>query len=166
MVKFKLARKGVVEAVAGGIRQGLTLEAACALAGVHRATLHRWLRAEPGSADGERLRELQEAVAEAQAASLAELVGVARRMALDGDGGMVRFLLERRHGWKADPSAEARAVGGAAPAEAGPIRYRVTIPVVERIGEAPVGYGVEGRLLTPAEAKAEGLLWEDATDAT
>ncbi len=167
MAKFKLARRGVVEAVAGGIRQGLPLDAACALAGVHRTTLHRWLRADPGSEEGERLRELQEAVAEAQAANMAELVGVAHRMALDGDGGMVRFLLERRHGWKADPGGEPRAAGVAAPSE--PIRYRITIPVVERLGEPPSRYGVsdgEGgwRMLTPAEAVAEGVT--DATDAT
>jgi hypothetical protein len=168
MGKFKLARVGVVEAVAKGIRQGLTLEAACALAGVHRTTLHRWLRADAGSEDGERLRELQEAVAEAQAANLAELVGVAHRMALDGDGGMVRFLLERRHGWRADSVAErGRAEVAAAPAE--PIRYRITIPVVERLGEPPSSYNVSDgrdgwRRLTPAEAVAEGVV--DATDAT
>lgn len=166
MGKFKLARQGVVQAVAGGIRQGLTLEAACALAGVHRTTLHRWLRADAGSDDGLRLLELQEAVAEAQAANMAELVGVAHRLALDGDGGMVRFLLERRHGWRAD----AAQVAAAAPPEpAAPVRYRVIIPMVERVGELPIAYGVTGpdgvdALLTPAEAEAQGLL--DATDAT
>lgn len=168
MAKFKLARRGVVDAVAQGIRRGLTLEAACALAGVHRTTLHRWLRADPGSEDGEQLRELQEAVASAQAANMAELVGVAHRLALDGDGGMVRFLLERRHGWRADAVAE-RVRAEVSPAQAEPIRYRITIPVVERIGEPPAQYGVSDddggwRMLTPAEAKAEGIL--DATDAT
>ncbi len=166
MGKFKLARRGVVEAVAGGIRQGLTLEAACALAGVHRTTLHRWLRADAGSDDGLRLLELQEAVAEAQAANMAELVGVAHRLALDGDGGMVRFLLERRHGWRADAVAS---VAAAAPEPAAPVRYRIVIPIVERVGERPIAYGVTGPdgdelVLTPEAAEAQGLL--DAADAT
>lgn len=167
MGKFKLARQGVVQAVAGGIRQGLTLEAACALAGVHRTTLHRWLRADAGSDDGLRLLELQEAVAEAQAANMAELVGVAHRLALDGDGGMVRFLLERRHGWRAE--AVAGVSVPAAPEPVAPVRYRIVIPIVERIGELPTAYGVTGPdgvdvMLTPAEAEAQGLL--DATEAT
>jgi hypothetical protein len=170
MAKFKLARRGVTDAVAQGIRQGLTLEAACALAGVHRTTLHRWLRASPESEDGERLQALQEAVAEAQAANLAELVGVAHRMALDGDGGMVRFLLERRHGWRAEAvGAAERGRAEVVPAQAEPVRYRITIPVVERIGEPPTRYSVSDgedgwRMLTPAEAVAEGVV--DATDAT
>ena len=170
MGKFKLARQGVVQAVAGGIRQGLTLEAACALAGVHRTTLHRWLRADAGSDDGMRLLELQEAVAEAQAANMAELVGVAHRLALDGDGGMVRFLLERRHGWRADAVAGVAGVAAtAAPEPAEPVRYRIIIPIVERVGERPIAYGVTGPdgvdvMLTPADAVAQGLL--DATDAT
>jgi hypothetical protein len=134
------------------------------LAGIHRVTLHRWLRADPESADGERLRELQEAVAEAQAANLAELVGVARRMALDGDGGMVRFLLERRHGWKADSVGEVKAAAVAPPAE--PTRYVVTIPCVERIGGPVVRVATGDRWLTPEEARAEGLTVGDATDAT
>lgn len=163
-MRHKLHRRGVVETIAEGVRRGLTLEAACALGGVHRSTLHRWCRADASSDEGGTLRQLQEAVAEAQAANQSELVAVAHRLALDGDGGMVRFLLERRHGWRADasPGAGASPGGatfGAAAEPVEPVRYRITIPVVARLGEAPIAYSVSDargeRLLSPAEAFAE-----------
>jgi hypothetical protein len=161
-MRHKLQRAGVVEAIAGGVRRGLTVEAACALAGVHRSTLHRWRKADAMSDESGELERVQVAVAEAQAANQNELVEAAHRLALDGDGGMIRFLLERRHGWRPDASPGA----GASPGDGGtfgpvaePVRYRITIPVTERLGDAPYAYhvsegGVE-RLLTPAEAFAE-----------
>jgi transposase-like protein len=160
--RSKLERAGLVDAVAEGVRRGLPLESAAALVGVHRSTLHRWLRAEPAGPDAELLESLQEAVAQAQAVNLAELVGVAHQLALAGDGNMLRFLLERRHGWRPDAGLEVRSATAQAET-AEPVRYRITIPIVERIGEAPTAYGVTGadgleRLLTPAEAEAEGLL--------
>lgn len=163
-MRHKLQRAGVVEAIADGVRRGLTVEAACALAGVHRSTLHRWRKADAMSDESGTLERVQTAVAEALAANQNELVAVAHRLALDGDGGMVRFLLERRHGWRADASLGAGASPGAAPLAsatepAEPVRYRITIPVVQRLGEAAFAYAVsEGgveRLLTPAEAFAE-----------
>ena len=149
-MRHKLAKRNVVEVIAEGVRSGLTLEAAAALAGVHRSTLHRWRAAPPGGPDGERLRELQEAVAEAQAANLSALVNVAQGMALSGDGNMIRFLLERRHGWRPEAAVELRGdralgVKGEAEAAAEPTRYIVTIPIVERIGDAfAPGAGAQG----------------------
>jgi hypothetical protein len=140
-MRHKLAKQNVVEVIAEGVRSGLTLEAAAALAGVHRSTLHRWRTAPPGGPDGEKLRELQEAVAQAQAANLSALVNVAQSMALSGDGNMIRFLLERRHGWRPEAAVELRgdrALGVKTEAEAAaePTRYIVTIPIVDRIGGA------------------------------
>ena len=140
-MRHKLAKRNVVEVIAEGVRSGLTLEAAAALAGVHRSTLHRWRTAPTGGADADKLRELQEAVAEAQAANLAALVNVAQGMALSGDGNMIRFLLERRHGWRPEAAVELRGdralgVKGEAEAAAEPTRYIVTIPIVDRIGDA------------------------------
>jgi hypothetical protein len=120
-MRHKLAKRNVVEVIAEGVRSGLTLEAAAALAGVHRSTLHRWRTAPPGGPDGEKLRELQEAVAQAQAANLSALVNVAQGLALSGDGNMIRFLLERRHGWRPEAAVELRgdrALGVKAEAEA------------------------------------------------
>ena len=165
-MRHKLQRAGVVEAIAGGVRRGLTVEAACALAGVHRSTLHRWRKADAMSDESGTLERVQVAVAEALAANQNELVEVAHRLALDGDGGMIRFLLERRHGWRPDAALGASPGAGASPGEGGAfgpvaeaVRYRITIPVVERLGEEPYAYhvsegGVE-RLLSPAEAFAE-----------
>lgn len=140
-MRHKLAKRNVVEVIAEGVRAGLTLEAAAALAGVHRSTLHRWRTAPPGGPDGERLRELQEAVAEAQAANLAALVNVAQGMALSGDGNMIRFLLERRHGWRPEAAVELRgdrALGVKSDAEVAeaPTRYVISIPRVDRICDA------------------------------
>lgn len=149
-MRHKLAKRNVVEVIAEGVRSGLTLEAAAALAGVHRSTLHRWRTAPTGGADADKLRELQEAVAEAQAANLAALVNVAQGMALSGDGNMIRFLLERRHGWRPEAAVELRGdralgVKGEAEAAAEPTRYIVTIPIVDRIGDAfAPGAGAQG----------------------
>jgi len=137
-MRHKLAQRNVVEVIAEGVRAGLTLEAAAALAGVHRSTLHRWRTAPTGGADADKLRELQEAVAQAQAANLAALVNVAQGMALSGDGNMIRFLLERRHGWRPEASVELRgdrALGVKSEAEAAaePTRYVITIPRADRI---------------------------------
>ena len=159
--RSKLERAGLVDAVAEGVRRGLPLESAAALVGVHRSTLHRWLRAEPTGPDAELLESLQEAVAQAQAVNLAELVGVAHQLALAGDGNMLRFLLERRHGWRPDAGLEVRSATAQPAESAEPVRYRIVIPSVERLGEAPTAYGVSvdglERVLTPAEAEAEGL---------
>lgn len=134
MAKFKLRRAGVVEEIAESVRRGLTLEAAAARAGVHRSTLHRWRTADRDSVDGDLLRELSEAVDAAVAENQAALVDAAFRLALAGDGQMIRFLLERRHGWTATSSDSVASLEAATPDE--PVRYVVTIPVVERIGGA------------------------------
>ena len=140
-MRHKLAQRNVVEVIAEGVRAGLTLEAAAALAGVHRSTLHRWRTAPTGGADADKLRELQEAVAQAQAANLSALVNVAQGLALSGDGNMIRFLLERRHGWRPEAAVELRgdrALGVKTEAEAAaePTRYVISIPRVDRIGDA------------------------------
>lgn len=134
MAKFKLRRAGVIEEIAESVRRGLTLEAAAARAGVHRSTLHRWRTADPDSPDGDLLRSLSEAVDGAVAENQAALVDAAYRLALAGDGQMIRFLLERRHGWTATSSESVASLEAATPDE--PVRYVVTIPVVERIGGA------------------------------
>ena len=135
MGKFKLRRAGVIEEIAESVRRGLTLEAAAARAGVHRSTLHRWRNAPLDSDDGDLLRSLSEAVDGAVAENQAALVDAAFRLALAGDGQMIRFLLERRHGWTATSSESVAALQAATPDE--PVRYLVTIPRVERIGADP-----------------------------
>lgn len=131
MAKFKLRRAGVIEEIAESVRRGLTLEAAAARAGVHRSTLHRWRNAPLDSDDGDLLRSLSEAVDGAVAENQAALVDAAFRLALAGDGQMIRFLLERRHGWTATSSEAVGSLQAATPDE--PVRYVVTIPIVERI---------------------------------
>jgi transcriptional regulator with XRE-family HTH domain len=131
MAKFKLRRAGVIEEIAESVRRGLTLEAAAARAGVHRSTLHRWRNAPLDSDDGDLLRSLSEAVDGAVAENQAALVDAAFRLALAGDGQMIRFLLERRHGWTATSSESVASLQAATPDE--PVRYVVTIPIVERI---------------------------------
>ena len=142
-MRHKLQRAGVVEAIAGGVRRGLTVEAACALAGVHRSTLHRWRKADAMSDESGTLERVQVAVAEALAANQNELVEVAHVLGrpdafgdrlLDVDAGSLRHD---------GAEGENRRDGD----------------VVERLGEAPIAYSVsvdgEQRLLTPAEAFAE-----------
>lgn len=137
MARYKLRRAGVVEEIAESVRRGLTLEAAAARAGVHRSTLHRWRKADPDSDDAALLQSLSEAVDGAVAENQAALVDAAFRLALAGDGQMIRWLLERRHGWTATPEAVnalvAKETDWTAPDE--PVRYVVTIPRVERIGD-------------------------------
>lgn len=129
--RHKLERPGTVETVCEGIRKGLALEAACARAGIHRATLYRWRQADSGSADADKLRQLQESVAEALADHQLYLLEQADALVQQGDGGMIRFLLERRHGWRAEAELGLKVEQAEAPT-----RFVVTIPVVERIGDA------------------------------
>ena len=143
--RHKLERPGTVETVCEGIRKGLSLEAACARAGIHRATLYRWRQAATGTAEAETLRELQEAVAAALADHQLYLLEQADALVQQGDGGMIRFLLERRHGWRAEAE-----LGLKVDQTETPTRFVVTIPIVERRG------GAEGlldapRLLPPQE---------------
>jgi transcriptional regulator with XRE-family HTH domain len=147
--RHKLERPGTVETVCEGIRKGLSLEAACARAGIHRATLYRWRQAATGTAEAETLRELQEAVAAALADHQLYLLEQADALVQQGDGGMIRFLLERRHGWRAEAE-----LGLKVDQTETPTRFVVTIPIVERIG------GAEGlldapRLLPPQEPVQE-----------
>jgi transcriptional regulator with XRE-family HTH domain len=135
MARFKLRRAGVIEEIAESVRRGLTLEAAAARAGVHRSTLHRWRTADQDSDDGALLRSLSEAVDGAVAENQAALVDAAFRLALAGDGQMIRFLLERRHGWTALTSEAVGSLQAATPDDQ--VRYVVTIPRVERIGADP-----------------------------
>jgi len=127
--RTKLQRTGAVEAIREGVSRGLTLDAAAALAGVHRSTLHRW---RTRAADTPELEGLQEAFAVARAEDLNWLLSLARRQAEDGDGNMVRFLLERVHGMHAKAALQVSSVA-TEPAEE--VRYIVTIPRVERLGE-------------------------------
>lgn len=137
MARYKLRRAGVVEEIAESVRRGLTLEAAAARAGVHRSTLHRWRNAPLDSDDGALLQSLSEAVDGAVAENQAALVDAAFRLALAGDGQMIRWLLERRHGWTATSEAVAaiQSAETMLPFDDGPVRYVVTIPRVERIGD-------------------------------
>jgi hypothetical protein len=97
--------------------------------------LHRWRNAPLDSDDAALLQSLSEAVDGAVAENQAALVDAAFRLALAGDGNMIRFLLERRHGWTATSSESVAALQAATPDE--PVRYLVTIPRVERIGADP-----------------------------
>lgn len=132
MARFKLRRAGVIEEIAESVRRGLTLEAAAARAGVHRSTLHRWRNAPLDSDDAALLRSLSEAVDGAVAENQAALVDAAFRLALAGDGQMIRFLLERRHGWTATSSESAESLQAVTPPEQ--VRYVIKIPIVDRIG--------------------------------
>jgi len=131
MARFKLRRAGVVEEIAESVRRGLTLEAAAARAGVHRSTLHRWRNAPLDSDDAALLQSLSEAVDGAVAENQAALVDAAFRLALAGDGQMIRFLLERRHGWTATSSESAESLQAVTPPEQ--VRYVIKIPIVDRI---------------------------------
>lgn len=132
MARFKLRRAGVIEEIAESVRRGLTLEAAAARAGVHRSTLHRWRNAPLDSDDAALLQSLSEAVGGAVAENQAALVDAAFRLALAGDGQMIRFLLERRHGWTATSSESAESLQAVTPPEQ--VRYVIKIPIVDRIG--------------------------------
>ena len=163
--RHKLERPGTVETVCEGIRKGLALEAACARAGIHRATLYRWRQADSGSADAEKLRELQEAVALALADHQLHLLEQAEALVQQGDGGMIRFLLERRHGWRADAE-----LGLKVDQTETPTRFVVTIPIVERLGDAEGWLEVtappQARLQEPVQAAVPVLPAPQAAPAS
>ena len=99
MAKTKLTEEAI-DIVCRRLAEGVTLEAASEAAGIHRMTLHNWLKRSQEPDASELHLKLASEVREAQALAEVSLVGVIRRAALEGSSGDWRaaaLLLARRH---------------------------------------------------------------------
>lgn len=134
----------VIKTVTDGIRIGMTIEAACRLGGITKQTLHRWRNAEPGSHDAELLAVLEDAMDLAMAEGQKVLLERMQRHstgAKDSKGRPIRdfsewqatkWILAARHKMGVEQKVDVTS-GGL------PVKYVVTIPVVDRVDEAEDG---------------------------
>lgn len=134
----------VIKTVTDGIRIGMTIEAACRLGGITKQTLHKWRNAEPGTHDAELLAELEDAMELAMAEGQKVLLERMQRHstgAKDSKGRPVRdfsewqatkWILAARHKMGVEQKVDVTS-GGL------PVKYVVTIPVVDRVDEAEDG---------------------------
>jgi transposase-like protein len=86
----------VRERVVRAIERGALLETAAAAAGVHRDTLHHWLRRGARESRGT-YREFSDAVLRATAELEEKMAGVVTTAALGGDLDAAKWWLERRN---------------------------------------------------------------------
>jgi hypothetical protein len=133
-----------IKIVTDGIRIGMTIEAACRLGGITKVTLHRWRNAEPGSHDAELLAELEDAMELAMAEGQRVLLERMQRHsagAKDSKGRPVRdfsewqatkWILAARHKMGIEQKVDVTSGGQ-------PVKYVVTIPVVDRVDDAEDG---------------------------
>ncbi len=134
----------VIKTVTDGIRIGMTIEAACRLGGITKQTLHKWRNAEPGTHDAELLAELEDAMELAMAEGQKVLLERMQRHstgAKDSKGRPIRdfsewqatkWILAARHKMGVEQKVDVTS-GGL------PVKYVVTIPVVDRVDEAEDG---------------------------
>ena len=133
-----------IKTVTDGIRIGMTIEAACRLGGITKQTLHRWRNAEAGTHDAELLAELEDAMDLAMAEGQRVLLERMQRHsagAKDSKGRPVRdfsewqatkWILAARHKMGVEQKVDVTSGGQ-------PVRYVVTIPVVDRVDEGEDG---------------------------
>ena len=127
---------GNIAIIADGVRTGLSLEAACALADVGARTAAAWMQGKLM-----RHRRFQHAVQRAKADRQAELVGRLRdiqqsekeSVALDA----IKFELDRQHRWTSKQAVE---VSGP---DSGPVRVKVS-PMAALSAVAGAAAEVEG----------------------
>jgi len=134
----------VIKTVTDGIRIGMTIEAACRLGGITKQTLHKWRNAEPGTHDAELLAELEDAMELAMAEGQKVLLERMQRHstgAKDSKGRPIRdfsewqatkWILAARHKMGVEQKVDVTS-GGL------PVKYVVSIPVVDRVDEAEDG---------------------------
>ena len=134
----------VIKTITDGIRIGMTIEAACRLGGITKQTLHNWRNAEPGSPNAELLAHLEDEMDLAMAEGQRVLLERMQRHsagAKDSKGRPVRdfsewqatkWILAARHKMGVEQRVDVTSGGQ-------PVRYVVTIPVVDRVDEAEDG---------------------------
>lgn len=134
----------VIKTITDGIRIGMTIEAACRLGGITKQTLHRWRNAEPGTLDAELLAHLEDEMDLAMAEGQRVLLERMQRHsagAKDSKGRPVRdfsewqatkWILAARHKMGVEQRVDVTSGGQ-------PVKYVVTIPVVDRVDEAEDG---------------------------
>ena len=125
-----------IEAVAEGVRGGLSLTSACARVGIGSATCSAWLHGKLM-----RHRRFQSAVKKAQADREAELVERLKQLQLSERESVAldatKFELERRHRWTLKQAVE---VSGP---DSGPVRVEVS-PLAALSAVAGAAAEVEG----------------------
>lgn len=130
----------VIEKIAAGLRLGMTFEAAARLGGITRKTLDLWRAAaanQPEHALFQQLNDaLELALAEGQQVLLERMHGHSKGVQRGASGKLVkdigdvnatRWLLEARHKMKPESRVDITSAGQ-------PVKYVVSIPVVDRIG--------------------------------
>mgnify|MGYP003143423430 CR=1 FL=1 len=84
-----------IEIIKKGLSIGLTYDLAAKRAGIHPATLYRWLNGK-----GQMNRKLCEEIEKATAENAAQHLGVITKAAANGNWAASAWVLERRHGYR------------------------------------------------------------------
>jgi transposase len=106
-----------------GIELGLSYERACSLAGIHYATLRRWIVKGETAKSGE-FREFCEALRGAEARGVAAMLELIRQSANEGQWRAAAWILERRYPEHYGVGSVSVKLSGK---DAGPIRQEVEI---------------------------------------